>query len=56
MKAISTLTADNNLKMSFKFPRYGRDLKFKATKSEDYSVRNIAKNIGNLINLDKNFT
>jgi hypothetical protein len=41
MKVISERTPDNELKMSFKFPRYGREIKFKATKSEDYSLRNI---------------
>ncbi len=42
-KVISKLTNDNKLKMSFKFPRYGRTMEFDAIKSEDYSLRNIAE-------------
>lgn len=43
LKVISKLTTDNTLKMSFKFPRYGRTVEFNAIKSDDYSLRNMAE-------------
>ncbi len=46
-KVISKLTKENKLKMSFKFPRYGRTMEFDAIKSEDYSLRNIAETFKN---------
>ena len=55
MKVISELTSDNDLKMSFKFPRYGREVKFNATKSEDYSLRNIPEGKTDSILIDKTF-
>ena len=55
MKIISELTPDNDLKMSFNFPRYGRDMKFKATKSEDYSLRNIPESTGDPIVMNEAF-
>ncbi len=42
-KIISKLTADNKLKMTFKFPKFGVDRKFDAIKSDDYSLRNVAE-------------
>ncbi|TCK66774.1 hypothetical protein DFQ05_2048 [Winogradskyella wandonensis] len=33
---------DNKLQMKFKFPRFSTNKEFKATKSKDYSLRNIA--------------
>ncbi|WP_432412980.1 hypothetical protein [Rasiella sp. SM2506] len=42
-KVISKVTSDNKLKMSFKFPRFGRTMEFDAIKSDDYSLRNIAE-------------
>ncbi|MBV7270550.1 hypothetical protein [Winogradskyella luteola] len=41
-KVISKLTSDNQLKMTFKFPRFGITKKFDAIKSDDYSLRNLA--------------
>lgn len=38
-KVFSRLTSDNFLKMNFSFPRFSVDRKFKATDSEDYSLR-----------------
>jgi hypothetical protein len=55
MKVISKLTHDNTLKMSFKFPRYGKNLEYKAIKSNDYSLRNIAENNSTLIEPGKKF-
>ena len=42
-KIISKLTAENKLKMTFKFPRFSTTRKFDAIKSEDYSLRNVAE-------------
>ena len=55
MKVISELTSENELKMSFKFPRYSRDMKFNATKSEDYSLRNIPEGKTDPILVDETF-
>jgi len=41
-KVLSKRTFDNQLKMTFKFPRFSVTRKFKATNSDDYSLRNIA--------------
>lgn len=43
IKIISKLTADNKLKMTFKFPRFSVNRKFDAINSDDYSLRNIAE-------------
>ncbi len=43
LKIISKLTADNQLKMTFKFPKFGVERKFDAIKSDDYSLRNVAE-------------
>ena len=42
MKVIAKLTSDNQLKMTFKFPRFSVTKKYDAIKSEDYSLRNLA--------------
>lgn len=55
MKVISKLTEDNKLKMSFKFPRYGRELEYKAIASDDYSLRNVASYSKEPILIDDTF-
>ncbi len=42
MKVISKLTNDNQLKMTFKFPRFGVTKKYDAIRTDDYSLRNLA--------------
>lgn len=42
MKVISKLTNDNQLKMTFKFPRFSVTKKYDAIRSDDYSLRNLA--------------
>ena len=42
-KIISKLTADNKLKMTFKFPNFAVERKFDAIKSDYYSLRNVAE-------------
>jgi hypothetical protein len=42
MKVISKLTSDNQLKITFKFPRFSITKKYNAIKSDDYSLRNLA--------------
>ncbi|BAO76708.1 hypothetical protein [Winogradskyella sp. PG-2] len=42
IKVISRLTADNQLKMTFRFPRFGITKKYDAIKSDNYSLRNLA--------------
>lgn len=54
-KVISKLTGDNKLKMSFKFPRYGRTMEFDAIKSDDYSLRNVAETFNEDITKGKKF-
>lgn len=43
LKVISKLTPENQLKMTFKFPRFSVTRKFDAIASDDYSLRNVAK-------------
>src|SRR5690554_1064931 len=43
LRIISKLTLENELKMSFKFPRFAVNKEFKAIKSNDYSLRNVAE-------------
>lgn len=43
MKVMSKFSENSTLKMSFKFPRFSINKEFKAIKSNDYSLRNIAE-------------
>jgi hypothetical protein len=54
-KVLSKLTDDKKLKMSFKFPRYGRTMEFDAIKSDDYSLRNVAETFNEDIIKGKKF-
>lgn len=42
MRILAKHTDNNTLKMKFKFPRFSTNKEFKAIKSNDYSLRNIA--------------
>ncbi|ARV10456.1 hypothetical protein BTO05_12730 [Winogradskyella sp. PC-19] len=42
MRVLSKHTKDNKLQMKFKFPRFSTNVEYKAIKSNDYSLRNIA--------------
>jgi hypothetical protein len=55
LKIISKLTADNKLKMTFKFPKFVVDRKFDAIKSDDYSLRNVAEASKTQINYGEKF-
>ena len=54
-KIISKLTPENQLKMTFKFPRFSTTRKFDAVKSEDYSLRNVAEVSANEIKYGEKF-
>lgn len=55
LKIISKLTKDNKLKMTFKFPKFSTTRKFDAIDSEDYSLRNVAKEVKNEIKYGEKF-
>jgi hypothetical protein len=55
LRVISKHTSENELKISFKFPRFSVTKKFDAIKSEDYSLRNIAEANGTEINYGEKF-
>ena len=54
MKIISK-AIDDKLRMSFKFPRYGRDIEFDAIQTRDYSLRNIAETFKEEFEIGKPF-
>jgi len=55
MKVISKLTSDNQLKMTFSFPRFSVTKKYDAIKSDDYSLRNLADESDLEIDYNKSF-
>lgn len=55
LKVISKLTADNKLKMTFKFARFSITKEFDAIDTDDYSLRNIAEESKMEISYDKKF-
>ena len=55
MKVISKFSENNTLKMSFKFPRFSINKEFKAIKSNDYSLRNIAEESNLKLKYDDTF-
>lgn len=55
MKVISKLTSDNQLKMTFQFPRFSVTKKYDAIKSDDYSLRNLADESNLKIGYNKEF-
>jgi hypothetical protein len=55
LKIISKLTQDNKLKMNFRFPGFSTQKEFDATKSDDYSLRNVANTFGTKIEYGKKF-
>lgn len=55
LRVISKHTSDNELKISFRFPRFSVTKKFDAIKSDDYSLRNIAEANDTEINYGEKF-
>lgn len=55
LKIISKLTSDDQLKMTFKFPRFSVTRKFDAIKSDDYSLRNVVEASGTEIKYGEKF-
>lgn len=55
MKVISKRTNDNQLKMTFKFPRFSITKKYDAIDSDNYSLRNLVDESNLEIGYDKSF-
>ncbi|NRR91916.1 hypothetical protein HSX10_10105 [Winogradskyella undariae] len=55
MKVISKHTDDNQLKMTFKFPRFSITKNYEATDSENYSLRNLVEESNLEISYNKSF-
>jgi len=55
MKVISKLTNDDQLKLTFQFPRFRVTKKYKAIKTDDYSLRNLADESNLKIGYNKKF-
>ena len=55
MKVMSKPTNDNQLKMTFKFPRFSVTKKYDAIKTDDYSRRNLAHESNLEIGYNKKF-
>ena len=55
MRVLSKHTRDNKLQMKFKFPRFSTNVEYKAIKSNDYSLRNIADESGLEIKYNEKF-
>ncbi|MBU2928517.1 hypothetical protein [Winogradskyella psychrotolerans] len=55
MKVISKHTEDNQLKMTFKFPRFRVNKTYEAIDSENYSLRNLADESNLEISYNKSF-
>lgn len=54
-RIISKLTPENQLKMTFKFPRFSTTRSFDAVKSKDYRLRNVAEVSANEIKYGEKF-
>ena len=54
-KVISKLTSDNQLKLTFRFPRFSITKKYDAIKSDEYSLRNLADESNLEIGYNKEF-
>jgi len=55
MKVISKLTNDDQLKLTFQFPRFRVTKKYDAIKTDDYSLRNLADESNLKIGYNKKF-
>ncbi len=55
LKVISKLTVENKLRMTFKFPRFSTTREFDAIKTNEYSLRNVAKTSKTEIKYGKKF-
>ena len=55
LKVMANITSNNKLKVSFMFPRFGIARQYKAIKSDEYSLRNLADESKLPIGYDKPF-